>query len=95
MALTATATVKLRKDVARVIGMTNELVISKPPTQKNFMYCVTHFSTMAETFLPVARRLQQERSHCPRVIIYGRSYADCADLYLFLRAILVLSSLCS
>ncbi len=85
MALTATATTKLRRDVSRTIGMRNELVVSKPPSKPNTMYVVTHFSTVEETFLPIAKRLLQEKSQCPRMIIYGRSYGDCADLYILFR----------
>ena len=33
MALTATATTKLRTDVSRAIGLKNELVISKSPSK--------------------------------------------------------------
>ena len=65
MALTATATETLRRDVSRIIGMRNELVVSKPPVKSNIMYAVVPFSTLEQTFLSVAERLQKERAKCP------------------------------
>lgn len=88
MALTATATTKLRMDVSKTVGMRNELVVSKSPSKSNIMYMVTKFSSIEETFLPIARRLRQEGSRCPRVIIYCRSYGDCADIYLYFKVYL-------
>ncbi len=35
MALTATATKTLRRDIARIIGMRNELIVSRPPVKSN------------------------------------------------------------
>ena len=77
MALTATATVKLRMDVSRIIGMRNELVVFRSPCKANIMYAVIEFSTIEETFLPMAERLQKQGSGCPRAIIYCRTYSDC------------------
>ena len=37
MALAVTATTKLRTDVSRVVGLKNELVISKSPSKSNIM----------------------------------------------------------
>ena len=65
MALTATATETLRRDVSRIIGMRNELVVSKPPVKSNIMCAVVPFSTLEQTFLSVAERLQKERAKCP------------------------------
>ena len=86
MALTATATSILRTQVSKIIGMRNELIISKSPSKENMMYAITEFSTLEETFSPIALRLRQEGIKCPRILIYCRSYKDCADLYLFFRS---------
>ena len=88
MALTATATKTLRRDVSRIIGMRNELVVSKPPMKSNIMYAVVPFSTLEQTFLSVAERLQKERAKCPRLIVYCRTFGDCADLYLYFKSYL-------
>ena len=60
MALTATATTKLRINISRVIGMQNELVISRSPCKDNIMYEVADFATVEETFMPFATKLKDE-----------------------------------
>ena len=81
MALTATATSALRMNVSRIIGMKNELLISKLPCKENTFFSVTEYSSREETFLPIAEKLCQEEVKCPRIIIFCRNYKDCADLY--------------
>ena len=83
MALTATATKEVRMDVSRITGMRNEFIVAKPPSKPNTMYTVVTFSVVEETFLPIAKKVQEERLRCPRMITYCRNYRDCADLYLF------------
>ena len=46
MALTATAAKTLRSDVAHVIGMSDELVASRPPVKSNVMHVVVSFSSV-------------------------------------------------
>ena len=50
MALTAMATVKLRKEVAKIISMKNELVVSVSPARANIVYAVIQMNTIQETF---------------------------------------------
>lgn len=88
MALTATASKQLRIDVSRIIGMSDELVVAKPPSKPNIMYTVGTFSTIEETFLPIVKKVERERARCPRMIIYCRNYQDCADLYIFFKGCL-------
>ena len=52
MALTATATVKLRKEVAKIISMGNELVVSISPARHNIVYAVVQFNSIQETLYP-------------------------------------------
>ena len=85
MALTATATSALRMNVSRIIGMKNELIISKLPCKENAVFSVTEYSSIEETFLPIAEKLCQEEVKCPRIIIFCRNYKDCADLYYFFK----------
>ena len=54
LALTATATTKLRMDVASIIGMKNELVVSICPCKSNIMFAMTEFVSIEKTFLPIA-----------------------------------------
>ena len=67
------------------IGLKNELVISKSPSKSNIMYTPAKYSSIEETFLPIAKRLHKDRSRCPCMIVYCKSFADCADLYEFFR----------
>ena len=43
---------------------------------------------MEDTFLPIAKNILVEGDKCPRMIIYCRSYGDCADVYLYFKAFL-------
>ena len=88
MALTATATKLLRKNVAQILGMSGESVVACSPSKDNIMYTTTIFKSMEETFFPVAQKLFDEGVVCPRMIIYCRSYGDCADVYLYLKTFL-------
>ena len=81
VALTATATSKLRAQVALTLGMTDELVVSLSPCKANIMYSVRSMTTVADTFLPMVEKLCKERVLFPRTIIYCRRYEDCAELY--------------
>lgn len=85
MALTATATSKLRTQVSHIIGMRNELIISKCPAKENVMFTAIELSTLEETFLPIVHKLHQLGIKSPRTLIYCRSYNDCSDLYLLFR----------
>ena len=85
MALMATCTEKLRKTVSSLIGFRDELVISKSPCKNNIMYTVIASAPIEEVFMPVAKRLYEERLSYPRTLIYCRSYKDCSSVYLFLK----------
>lgn len=85
MAVTATATTKLRKDVSRSIGLRNELIVAKLPAKTNIAYSIAHFSSFEESLKPVADRLMKEGPQCPRVIIYCRTRDDCSAIFLYLK----------
>ena len=82
VALTATATSKLRTQVAVTLGMINELVVTLSPCKANIMYSVRKITTVSDTFLPMVERLCSERILFPRTIIYCRRYEECAELYM-------------
>ena len=87
MALTATATRTLRYAVSATIGMRNPFVVAIPPCKRNLTYTVSiPVSSVQETLKPVIDRLRKDRTAMPRMIIYGRSYDVCADIYLFFRS---------
>ena len=64
------------------IGLRDELVISKSPCRNNIMYTVIESAAIEEVFIPVAKRLYEERLSYPRTFIYYRSYKDCSSVYL-------------
>ena len=88
MALTATATTKLRVNVSELIGMRDELIVSISPCRSNIMFAVTQYTSVQDTFQPVAERLLTDRSKCPRIIIHCWCIEECADLYLFFKGYL-------
>ena len=85
MALTATATKQLRGNIARVLGMSRESVMARSPSKDNVMFTTSNFKSMEDTFLPVAKKLFDEEVNCHRMIIYCRSFGDCASVYLHLK----------
>ena len=86
MALTATATKKLRYAVSAAIGMRNPFVVAVAPCKRNLMYSVSTLVSVEETLQPLVYRLYKERTTMPRTIIYCRSYDVCADIYMFFRS---------
>ena len=86
LALTATATKSLRNDVARIIGMKNELVISISPCKSNIMFATGVMKSLSDTFTPMLHKLQRERYLYPRTIVYCRRFQDCSDIYCFFKS---------
>ena len=86
MALTAMATKTLRYSISQTIGMHNPYVIAIAPCKRNIMYTVKMFESVEITFKPVAEQLKAKRTAMPRMIIYGRLFDMCADVYLFFKS---------
>lgn len=86
MALTATATRSLHQVVCHLLGMKNPCIIAYSPCKINIMYAVNTFVSLEESFDSVITRLQDERTLFPRMIIYGRSFDMCSNLYLLFRS---------
>ncbi len=85
MAMTATATAKLRTDVSRLIGLRNELVVARSPSKLNITYTVEEFISIEKTLDEVALKIREEGAKSPRIIIYCQTYDDGASLYLYFR----------
>ena len=85
MALTATATRPLRTTVASILGMLEPTVIAVSPCKANIMYAIEQYESMDVSLGPIVKRLDKERTKTPRLIIYCRSYSDCADLFIYFR----------
>ena len=85
MALTATATSKLRKRVISLVGMIDPVVTYVSPCKPNIVYRLDKFDNIKNTFEPLLERIKKERCTLPRVIIYCRRYDDCSCLYSFFK----------
>lgn len=83
MALTATATYKLRKKVISTLGMHKPILTYVSPSRANIVFSVEKFDNIDTTFLPLVERIRSLRLNCPRVIVYCRSYQQCSSLYTF------------
>lgn len=85
MALTATATRNFRIEVAKIIGMQDELVVSVNACKANIMYATGSLNGTSDTFSPLVTAMRRQRQWLPRIIIYCRKIQHCADLYLFFK----------
>lgn len=87
MALTATATRRLREDVASSLGMIAPCTILLSPDKVNLRYTVVDMrgKNSDKFFIPIIHELQLKRTLLPRVIIFCRLKADCGKLYSLFR----------
>ena len=85
MALTATASVKTRDRVIKILGMDNPCVISVSPHKANIVYWVFPKTSIEEHFGPVMKQLREVRHSMPRMIVFCRQYEECASLYQYFR----------
>ena len=74
MALTATANAKLRKTIARIIGVKSPRLIYTSPCKPNLVYRVLPYESIEVTFEPLLNAIRTKMEHLPRVIIYCRQY---------------------
>ena len=63
--------------------MSEESVVARSPSKDNVMFTTSNFKSKEDTFLPVAKKLFDEEVDCHGMIIYGRSFGDCASVYLY------------
>lgn len=85
MALTATATRKLRLEVCQVLGMKDPIVIEVSPEKSNVFLALGGFSSIVETFGPIAEKLKVERVNMGRMIIFCKKRIMCSQIYSFLK----------
>ena len=69
MALTATATVTLRKGIAQIISMKNEAVIAMSPNRCNIIYSVKFMATTASTISPLVSAILEMSIKLPKTIV--------------------------
>eukprot|EP00731_Ephydatia_muelleri_P002966 Em0001g2966a len=85
LALTATATTQLRRQVTSIIGLRDPVVVSISACKKNICYAVSSHSTIFETFNPLLEKIKLLKLSLHRVIIYCRRLKDCSMLYKFFK----------
>ena len=83
MALTATATKTLRKQVSDMLGMKNTVLVSVSPDKNNIKYLVAKHATIEKTFAPFAKQLYDLQLDVGRTIIFCQKLDDCCKLYRF------------
>ena len=83
LALTATVTKTNRAEITRLLGLTNELLVSQSPSKSNIVYKKSLFTSIEYNFGPILKKLSEERIHFIRTIIYCQKCEDCADLFLY------------
>ena len=86
LAMTATASTALRVDIAKMLGMKEEIVVSIPPCKVNIMYATGIFKSVQLTFSPMLKKLQEQRAVYPRTIVYCQRLQECADVYHFFKS---------
>ena len=84
MALTATATRKLQLEVCQVLGIKDPIVIEVSPEKSNVFLALGEFSSMVETFGPIAEKLKVEHVNMGRAIIFCKKVNSMlSDLFIF------------
>ena len=85
MALTVTATKKLREDICDSLQMNNPAIVSVSPDKPNITLHVVPFTTMKMCFLPIAQQIYSQQTAIGRCIIFCQRLDDCPKLYRFFR----------
>ena len=81
MALTAIATVMLRKHVTDTLCMIEPAVVETSPEKSNLHFSIVKYSSIDETFKPYIEELKQKRIDMDRTLIFCRRPLDCAKLW--------------
>lgn len=87
MALTATATKATRKEVMRILGMRNPVLVTKSSDKPNIYYSISEKNeSIDDTFEPLIQELRTSRLQTVKTIIFCRTYQDCSYLYLLFKS---------
>ena len=81
MALTATASNSLQRQVMKTLGMRNASAISIPPSKNNIKYIVGQFTFLDVSFGPLAEEVLVKQGNMEKVLIFCRTINDCSTLY--------------
>ena len=88
MALTATATKATRTFVIEKLGMCNPVLVYKSPNKPNIKYVVKNKQgcSISEIMAPLVSDLRKERQMLPRVIVFGKTYETCGELFMLFKS---------
>ena len=84
MAMTATASKKLRRKVSDAIGLINPLYLPFLFAKKHSLWC-WYFFIPKWILWPYFSRTKRKINIISRIIIYCQRYEDCSDLYYFFK----------
>lgn len=85
MALTATTTKRDRLAISCTIGLRNPFVLTRCSTSPNLIYSVEAFTNVGKLLKSFASKLKREKTLFPKTITYGKTFAMCSNIYLFLK----------
>lgn len=85
MALTATATTLLQKNVIETLGMVNPVIIEISPEKSNLYFSLTKFESIEISLKPLMQELKEKRMNMERTLIFCRRPIDCAELWVAFR----------
>ena len=81
MSLTATATRALQRDLNRIIGMKEPIIVALSPSKPNILYTVKSEDDICGAVDIVVKGIEKDRASYPRTIIYCQRLCDCGLLY--------------
>ena len=81
MALTATVTNTMRKEVISCLDMDGCSLVSATPNRPNIFYAVLRHTTVEDNFCDIVNDIRMNSINAGRAIVYCRSLNVCADLY--------------
>jgi len=81
MALTATATRSLQREVVKSLGKIDPIVVTISPDKPNIIFTVSYCTTLEEAFILLMEQLEAKYTHMDRVLIYCQRQDECAQLY--------------
>ena len=87
MSLTATATKKSQMEICCVLGMNNPIVELSPNKPNVYLAC-SEFTSIVETFGPLAEQLKTEQTNMGRAIIFCKKILLCSHIYSFFQFML-------
>lgn len=79
--MTATASLKIRSKIIKLLNMRNPKVIRQSPDKKNISYHVEKAKELDETFKWILDLFSSCIAEIPKTIIYCRSLKDCGEIY--------------